>query len=614
MLKDDSIYKGMFVSHDELGIGRIVGIEDDNEIVQIDFRSDPGYSMARDFAIQSLKQVPEDGLNARLFANREGVLEWIEDAPLRLVAAALEDMGRSATSTELREKLTSRVIEPSDWNRWWRRVQTGLKESRRPISYSPSKRRLRLAGKPDETQPVSLSELSASSQKSRSREVRSTPTRSIPRLAEWMIWIHGDEEGDVPKLAPPDGFRQILQKLPDSLIPIATYRLLAGIEQRVFASNRSTSNTSQGWLDSLGDVLNRWIDTDIELDSDVLTRVVTLLAHILGTSDEGGHESLLRWLGGYTSKDRRSLESVANALLSASRELPHKIGIERLLQNMREILEAPTVVHLWQLMIEADVNRASDFMAWRSLEPVQKTEVLSSLLTNAGSHETVSEIGVLLQKEWRLSRSKDRHHLFKTVMLAWLVHEQLRPDARKMLEETGVNPKLFAPEDSLIAEWESMAQNLARHEIEVIRSDMNHRIVEVEVEVEEARVELEKKRKQVIFLQGELRNSSNSSALSISRNAITVLGGALQGLVTSQAPLSRELKDVEAKVTLALSTLGAEPFGEVGHIVAFEPGLHESHPTPASGTPVRITAPGIRYFKGLESPLTIIRIQVTSEG
>ena len=624
MPEDNNISIGMFVSHSELGIGRIVSIEDESGPVLIDFHSDPKHLMDFDEAIKSLRQVPENGLSACLFDNRKEVLEWIEEAPLRLVATALEDMGRVATSTELREKLTSGVIEPSAWNRWWRRVQAGLKESRRPISYSPSRKRLRLTGKPDEVQAVRLSELSASTQKSRSRTVRSTPTRSIPRLAEWVIWIHGDVEDDVPKLAPPDGFRQILQKLPESLIQSATERLLGGIEQRIFASNRPASGTSQAWLDSLSDVLNRWIDTNTELDSGVLTRVTTLLTHTLDTLDEGEHESLLRWLIDYTARDECNAKNVANALLSQSRELPHKTGVERLLQNMSEALDASAVVHLWRLMFEADSNLASNFSAWRSLKPAEKAEVISSLLTSAQNEDSIQAIGDLLKIEWGVSgvhesrrglsqtRIRERQHLFKAVLLAWMLHEQLRPYARAILVEEATHSSNDSASDvSLVTDWKNMAQKLAQHEVEVIRSDMYRRIDEFEVEIKEARVELDEKRKQVIFLQGELRNSSNRSALSISRNAITVLGGALQGLVTSQAPLSTELKDLEAKIILTLSTLGAEPFGEVGHIVPFEPGLHEAHPAPASGTLVRIISPGIRYFRGVESPLTIIRIQVT---
>ena len=124
---------------------------------------------------------------------------------------------------------------------------------------------------------------------------------------------------------------------------------------------------------------------------------------------------------------------------------------------------------------------------------------------------------------------------------------------------------------------------------------------------------MDRAERQVRFLQGENRNKRRSSELEISRNAITVLGVALQEVATSNAAKSQEVADLEAKITLALSTLGARLCGEIGEVVPFDPVLHKATPPPVRGTLVKILAPGLSYSRRADTPVNLMKMLVQEE-
>ena len=101
---DEDIRAEAVVSHRRLGPGQIVDV-DDNQVM-VDFVSDSGYLMSRDEAMKSLHRLRDEGLEARLVLAPEETRRWVEDSPLRLVAAALVDVGRRTKTKDIREKLS----------------------------------------------------------------------------------------------------------------------------------------------------------------------------------------------------------------------------------------------------------------------------------------------------------------------------------------------------------------------------------------------------------------------------------------------------------------------------------------------------------------------------
>ena len=103
MLTDEDIRVETVVSHRQLGPGQIVDV--DNGQVMVDFASDPGRLMSRDKAMKSLSRLRSKGLEARLVLAPEETRRWVEESPLRLVAAAIVDVGRRTKTSDLKDKL-----------------------------------------------------------------------------------------------------------------------------------------------------------------------------------------------------------------------------------------------------------------------------------------------------------------------------------------------------------------------------------------------------------------------------------------------------------------------------------------------------------------------------
>ena len=606
MLKDKDICIGAVVSHSQWGVGLIVGFENEGERLLIDFHSKPGHSMARGLAIRSLALLPEDGLDAGLKTNREEVLRWQEKDPMRLVAAALVDLGGKARTSDLKSRLANKVIDPEDWSRWWKRVQNALKESNQ-FSYDPRKG-VSLDANPADIQSVSLDELPASPRNARPKTVRTDPAT---RLAEWVTWVQSDEKPDAtPGGVPPEALLSILQELPASITSVSINRLVFGIEQRILASKKPSASSSQIWMKALVAVLQRWLGSS-NAPEIPLTSITALVARVLEDATLDSGKEATDWLAEYASRSKANVDDLAQALLSASRETPD--GIYHMLLMMHRTLDTSTRVALWQQLVQpisydASMPRTGQWL--RILEPVERAEVLWSLLLTVLDKASIAEIGSLLQKEWSLSDVPERGHLFKVVLLAWLSHEQLRPACKTMLETvTDSGRDDHSPEDSHMAEWKQMAQSLAQNEIEHLRVSMEREMDSIRGILRDAEGASDRAERQAKYLQGELQKASRGAALDLKRDAILVLGETLQQLVASPDPSSRKVEDATAGIMLALAALGADTFGEVGETLPFNPKIHEVSQPPAIGAPVRTIAPGLRYVKDTDSTLVLVRIQ-----
>ena len=239
-----------------------------------------------------------------------------------------------------------------------------------------------------------------------------------------------------------------------------------------------------------------------------------------------------------------------------------------------------------------------------------------SLLASIRDDGSAAAIGPLLTREWSLVDAEQRQRLFDAIALSWLLNARLLPDAETIVSEVAESLALGEDgEEALVSEpWKSMIQCAARSEVERVRGKAEWEIESKDDQIRKVKSELESAKEDAKFLRGENRKTRRDAELEITLDAITVLGITLQELAISSIPKSQDMLDAEARIKLALSTLGVKPFGEIGKTVAFDPSLHEAHQPPAVGTPVRITAPALRYSRKDDTPLDLIRMQVQVEG
>ena len=660
------------------------------------------------------------GLQANLAANREETLRWVEEAPLRLVAAALLDAPRrTAKVGEIREALTAEVIESGNWNRWWNIVRLRMRDSRH-FSYVDRKPiRLRAFNLAD-VDSSSLDELRASTRVSMSGADKSSestaaapsattsvdagkagqgagPTPDIAGLGGWVLWVQADEgeEQPMPKSVPPIQFATFLGRQPKALAGRAVSRVASGIRQRVVESNNPSDNTIESWQGSLVATLNRLSGVADQQDA-ALKEAVLITARVLEKHIRPEFQDVVEWMAAFTSISGGSAKIMSDAILSASRIAP--LGTNHLLGRLTKLLDAPVRKDLWLGLMQSSLStrraagllqhwlgmlkaeeradaitylfrvveggesvkvvdsllrteweqssvrqreRLSDAVAlsWQSqlsepsknsftlngakptaqmgtwlkvLDPDERYEVISHLIRVGGNAGMIQAIGPVLETEWNIANDEQRRSLFETVALGWALHDGLRPYARVVMREALLEPngRGATSQDSRLSELAGVVGEASRAEVNRVRSDLNRQLGERERQLGETAAELDRTKKHLRFLQGEKRQARIGADLEITRDAIIVLGIALQEIATSLEPKSQLTSDVRARIVLALSTLGARPIGQVGDLVPYDPALHEADHPPISGKQVTITAPGMEYYRRSDSPISLLKTQV----
>ena len=555
---------------------------------------------------------PPEGLKASLAKDRESTLRWVDEAPLRLVAAALVDSNRTtAKVADIRSALTPSIIKSEDWNKWWNVVRAGLRESRY-FSYAPREPiRLRTRN-PAEVDSYTLDQLRAASRQAQSRPSisveMSVPSPGISGLGGWILWALADEEEPMPRSVPSDDFVLFLQRMPESVAPTALSSLMSGIEQRLVDANQKLADTSvKAWESAFVAALNRWAELSYSTEVSI-QGIVALIVRVLEARHSAAFQDVAEWIAAYAARSTSDAEAISNALLSVSTVAP--IGTENLLRRLSGQLDSSTKVTLWRQLISNGLRR-TDMLPigqWmRILNLEDKVDVFVALLTTIYDESSIARIGDLLEAEWKQVDSKQHYKLFDAVAVAWALHCQSVPVSKKaMLEAAGDGER--EDEASLLSEWRSIVSSLSEKE----RNRSEQREAELEQQLKDTKSELDRAGRQIRFLQGENRSKRRSAEIEITRDAITVLGFASQDLAT--APKSQILDDTEARVILALSTLGAKPFGSVGALVKFDPALHEATPTPVTGTPVRIVAPGLTYSRRSDTPTIFMKSLAQEEA
>ena len=534
-----------------------------------------------------------EGLAASLRDNRAEVLRWKDEHPLRLVAAALLDMRRPAKKSDIGAKLAPEIISPDEWERWWSRIQPTMKES--PHFSQNPRHEIRLRGKPSEIEsprePARRSEPVSNAPRAQDDKPRAAPSRSTAlRLVDWITWVQSDEDGSTPALAPPNGLAAYLRRQPAILVPTSISKLSGAIEEKFLSATQSSRPSAEAWIDLLATSLDRCADLPADRlapMSETVAFCARLTAELGANACQDITESLAKW----TSASAENVETMANAILTSARRAPSETA--SLLQNLHDSLGVSSRKKLWTSLVTSDVGQVSDWLIgrWmRMMRDAEKSDMVSALILHSSDFDYVAHLNYLLNDE----RNGDDApaHLFNPILMSWFLHRYMMP--------------------RIVQSQRERIQEL-REENERLRAEHRQEIAEKDRLISESDASLERAGKLERYLQGELRDAAHSATLSAGRDAVMILGGLLQDLESYRASQSGEYPSVKSRIELALLALGVKPFGEIGKIVPFESGVHEVNPPAMAGTPVRITAPGLAYFKDVETPQTIIRIQAQVE-
>ena len=564
-----------------------------------------------------------EGLAASLLRDRDEVLRWKDENPLRLVAAALLDVERSemkrgrASRMNLADKLVPVVI--ADWDNWWKVVQPALRDSQ---DFEYDQRGGMKLGRtvPSAIAPVTFGELSTSPPKTRGDKLT------------WLDWLVSDDDVPMPE-SPLRMNRKLAKELREQdaeVVPTIISNLRVEIEKRAFGADKSRKASPGAWVKVFSEVLARWSKPPAIPDVSTV-EIVSLTARLKGVSElnQGDWESLIESLANYTSANVGNSEEIANAIIASSRTAPGETTA--LLEQIHGLLGELVRKDLWWRLIVADSGASesgqmSDWLKnrWRNIPADdEKTEIETSLIIASSDTALIGNLNLIISGEWDFAGSEWRQRLFNPILFGWFMRDELMPECGRILRElaeqvgeNGATPRESAASvtDSLMPYFEYLIAVAARDRLKRQGDDYENKLAVERGRLRDTEGELERAGKRERHLQGELRDAAFVKGLRFNRDAIIILGQSLQGLATSQIASHQDVEDVKDKITFALAKLGAKPFGEVGKIVPFEPGVHETRPTPVAGVPVKITGPGVEYFKDVDTPQMMVKIPVQVEA
>ncbi|MBA7656834.1 hypothetical protein ES703_64761 [subsurface metagenome] len=146
---------GDMVLHRTWHIGYVVDVETgDNPDIIIDFPNEPNHRMSMRLARQALTKLPSDGLEALMSRQPDMIQQWIENAPLRVVATVLSDFGKSGRPSQIKDALERHhLLGDKKWETWWKQVQPELTKSSQ-FTYSKSSRTYTLLATVDDIPTV----------------------------------------------------------------------------------------------------------------------------------------------------------------------------------------------------------------------------------------------------------------------------------------------------------------------------------------------------------------------------------------------------------------------------------------------------------------------------
>ena len=122
----------VLVEHSEWGVGEIIRQEGPRVVINFPNNpEEPEQEMSKSEALNQLKALPLDGLETAFRADPNNVLSWVYEGQIRLIGAALADLGGESKAGALQSRLENRILNAKNttWKTWWDKARPAAKES-----------------------------------------------------------------------------------------------------------------------------------------------------------------------------------------------------------------------------------------------------------------------------------------------------------------------------------------------------------------------------------------------------------------------------------------------------------------------------------------------------
>ena len=169
----------------------------------------------------------------------ESIKLWASEAPLKLVGWALDSMGRTAKSADIRGKLDGRMVQDPSWRVWWSRVLPAVKKSR--YFNVRSNNTITLLANPSTIPDEPWTSLSSPAK---------TAKKKAPSATDWRKWFLSGALEPSPSRAPTKTAFSALSKLTAKDIGAAQRQISHGAEE-FLASGSSSKRDATAWMECM---------------------------------------------------------------------------------------------------------------------------------------------------------------------------------------------------------------------------------------------------------------------------------------------------------------------------------------------------------------------------
>ena len=539
---------------------------------------------------------------------------WANEAPLRLVAWALDSLGRTAKTSEIREKLEGRLVWDPKWDTWWKRVRPALVKSDQFNVRKNNSITLRagVADVPSErwdSLPVPV--------KGSSR----TPKKKAATAADWKTWFEASVSEPPPGPRPTKAAFGALGRLAAKNIGLALRRVVGGATEYL-ESGSVTPQPAGAWLELSSRAFVRFRDLNgpdaahaLALDvGELLTRLAAvtgyngdsvellLSAGVLPGEPHPWQRQFVagmwrcfrqssgvasQWLDGSFGRDRRSgRAAMARHLVVAA--LSSK-DPTRLHPELDRILD--------RLFLDERLRLIQDLMVRSSAGEAPKEATLSYVVHSlhvAALTDSGQRLDLLVMASLLLS---DR---------SAAVTEPASLEIGKALVDS--SPQRNGPV------WSGLLSD-SRQRVTDLRMQHQQELEEqrrcFEELLEERREREKRLNDRVEGLRAQIAEGRELSKMDLLEDILIVTAENLQSIHQQKDNSETLLRNVNARLNLALLAGGAEQLGKIGEKVPYDPRLHHVDAPTNTGAPVRVSVPGAIMQGKLTSSRVLIQAQVT---
>ena len=547
--------------------------------------------------------------------SQDSMESWASEDPLKLVAQALEDMGRTARPKDIERVLKSCMIRGRSWRTWWERVRPAVEKSpryftigrRKEITFRGTVKVDDVSGEPWDALPGPV------------KKDRVKP----PSPEDWTAWLTGKTDGQPPGRFPTKAVCNSFAKMSDNDIQTVMDRVMQGASE-VLKSSKPGVRAAAGWAEAVSRAFLKCSEvSEVAPPDDRARRVGAILTRLAFVGRPGNRSAeLLVSLGSLAPTQpepevwRRDL---LQGMWQALRESRHgamdlyRVASAPLEPNGRAALTQELAIGA--LSPTGPTSPRSDLdQMLDDLLPTKRARLFESLIVNAANGEAPGQAV--------LDYVADSHHstrlpdpatrLNLLVMASLLLSEGTGQAVDEASEKIGA-ALTDAPDDGTSSVWSSLLSTAQQHIREVQARharELEDQRLSYEARLEEMRLEMERRNREVDGLRSQIVQGREESRMDIRQDMLLVIAETLQFLPEWAANPEALGSNVGARLTLALGAGGAEEFGTVGETVPYDPTRHSALTSIPAASPVRICSPGFLVRGNLSGDRVLIKARV----